>query len=124
MKRQAKRKTVLTKKEVELLEKLLCCLNVLVAIFSTSPAGIAKDLRRKLNTKRYREIDRFSKTLIPPHHYSCGPKLFLDFEQLVKRFVANKRLGNDYDKRRLQTLAVYAKSLSKNARSEEVSRGN
>lgn len=124
MKRQAKRKPVLTKKEIELLERLLCCLTILVAILSTSPAGIARDLRRRLAKKRDKEVDRFPKALIPPYHYSYGPKLFLDFEQLVKRFIASQRLGNDYDKRRFQTLAVYAKSLLKNARYEEALHGN
>src|SRR3989344_1368920 len=100
-------KSKLIKRDVELLDKILCGFNLLVGLFSTNPRKITKQLRKKFQNKRERERDRFPHSLVLSHYHSISynEKSLKEFIRLIERFEKNPRLGNEYDKRRMQSLA-------------------
>lgn len=116
MKKKAKNK--LTKRDIVLLEEVIAALDLMAAVSSTIPSGIARTLRNKFRNKRNREWVRFPEHF-KPSRYSYGSAFFREFKKIATRFVNNPRLGNEYDKRRMITLAEWSNALLKNCLKEE-----
>lgn len=106
-------KAKLTKRDVELLEKIIAGLNLLIGLFSTNPTKQAKQLRNKFRNKRERERERFPHLLVISYYnnISYNKKSLKEFLHLIERFDKNPRFGSEYDKRRLRSLSPYIKSL-------------
>jgi len=112
------KKKPLTRRDVELLDGIIAALSALMPLFSTSPQSIAKQLRDKFVNKRRKVSDRFSMPFVLSYHFGYNPKSLREFDGLIVRFARNKRLGNEYDKRRMMTLRRWNKSLLKNCLDE------